>query len=67
MRRLDTVATGFSLGVSSRGVLLGPLFGCGQRGVLVGLPLLGDVVGERVVGVGRGEQSLDGEQDSADL
>lgn len=43
--------------------LLGRLNRCG----LVVLPALGNVVGERVVGVGSTEEGLDREEDSADL
>lgn len=35
--------------------------------LLVLLVVFGDVVGERIVWVGRGEQSLDGEQDGSNL
>jgi hypothetical protein len=47
--------------------LLGPLSGSLDGSVLVLFPSLGDVVGERVIGVGRTEQSLDRKQDSANL
>jgi hypothetical protein len=36
-------------------------------GGLILLPALGDVGGERVVGVGGAEEGLDGEEDGADL
>lgn len=43
--------------------LLGRLDG---RGLVI-LPALGNVVGERVIGIGSAEESLDREEDSADL
>jgi hypothetical protein len=43
--------------------LLGGLNG---RGLVI-LPALGNVVGERVVGIGSTEEGLDREEDSADL
>lgn len=49
------------------GVLLGPELGLGDGRVLVLLPSLGDVIRERVVGVGRAEERLDGQQDRPDL
>lgn len=52
---------------SRLGILLSPLSGSLDSGVLVLFPSLGDVVGERVIGVGCTEQGLDGKQDSADL
>lgn len=53
--------------VSSLGVLLRPLLSCGDGLCLILLPRLGNVVGERIVWVGCAEQSLDGEEDGADL
>lgn len=49
------------------GVALRPLLGLGDGGLLVLLPRLRNVVGERVVGVRRREERLDREQDRADL
>lgn len=43
--------------------LLGRLDG---RGLVI-LPALGNVVGERVIGIGSAEEGLDREEDSADL
>jgi len=51
----------------ARGILLRPLLGRGDGGILVLLPALGHVVGERVVRVGGAEEGLDGEEDCADL
>ena len=48
-------------------MLLRPLTSCLDSGILVLLPLLRDVVGERVVGVRSTKQSLDGEENGADL
>ena len=49
------------------GVLLGPLASSLYGGVLVFFPPLSNVVRQRVVGVWRSEQCLDGEEDGADL
>ena len=46
---------------SRLGILLSPLSGSLNGSILVLFPSLGDVVGERVVGVGCTEQGLDGE------
>lgn len=48
-------------------VFLGPVPGVSDGLGLVELPQFGDVVGERVVRVGGGEQRLDRQQHSADL
>ena len=48
-------------------VLLGPLAAHALRVLLVLLVVLRDICRERVVGVRRGEESLDREQDGADL
>lgn len=48
-------------------VLLRPLPGGGNGGLLVLLPTLGDVGGEGVVGVGGAQEGLDGQQDGPDL
>jgi hypothetical protein len=68
-RQKDSSLTDWFVGRSGSGlsILLGPLSGSLDGSVLVLFPSLGDVVGERVIGVGRTEQSLDGKQDSADL
>lgn len=57
----------FLLRRSGCGVLLGPLAGGRDGGLLVLLPGLGDLGSERVIGVGRTEERLDGEEDGADL
>lgn len=49
------------------GVGLSPLAGSGNGSVLVFLPALGDVVGERIVGVGGTEERLNREKDGTDL
>jgi hypothetical protein len=49
------------------GILLGPFSGSLDGSVLILFPSLGDVVGERVIGIGCTEQSLNGKQDGADL
>lgn len=46
---------------------LSPLAGSGNGSVLVFLPALGDVVGERIVGVGGTEERLNREKDGTDL
>jgi hypothetical protein len=71
-RKIGTTSTGLSFHLninhaSSLSILLGPLSGSLNGGILVLFPSLGDVVGERVVGVRCTEQSLNGEQDSANL
>jgi len=48
-------------------ILLGPLSGSLDSGVLVLFPSLSDVVGERVIGVGCTEESLNRKQDGTDL
>lgn len=48
-------------------VLLGPLAAHALRVLLVLLVVLRDVCCERIVGVGRGKEGLDREQDGADL
>ena len=62
-RRLHPQPTAYDL----RRPLAGPLLGLCNGSLLVLLPCLGDVVGERVVGVGRAEERLDREEDGADL
>lgn len=44
-----------------------PLPSCLNGSGLVVLPALGNIVGERVVGIGSTEEGLDREEDSADL
>ncbi len=51
----------------SHGVRLGPLLGVPDGLGLVDLPQLCDVVGQGVVGVGGGQEGLDGQQHRADL
>lgn len=46
----------------SFGVFDSELFGLGFGSLLVGLPLLGGLVIERVIGVGLSKQALDGKQ-----
>jgi hypothetical protein len=53
--------------VSSLCVLLGPLLGCGNSLSLVLLPCLRNIVGEGVVGVRGAKESLNGEQNGANL
>jgi hypothetical protein len=48
-------------------ILLCPFLSRGDGLGLVFFPCLGDIVGERVVWVWRAEESLDGEEDGADL
>lgn len=50
-----------------RGVLARPLFRLHDGLDLVRLPHLGDVVRQRIVGIGAAQQRLDGEQHRADL
>lgn len=52
---------------SCLGILLSPLSSSLNGSVLVFFPSLGDIVGERVVGVGCTKQGLNGEQDGTDL
>ena len=49
------------------GEVSGPVLGVPDGLCLVDLPELGDVVGQRVVGVGRREEGLDREEHGADL
>lgn len=51
----------------SFGVLDSEVFGLGLGSLLVGLPLLGGLVIEGIIGVGLGEEALDGEQDGLHL
>lgn len=52
---------------SSHRVGASPLLGgLNGRGLVI-LPALGNIVGERVVGIGSTEEGLDREEDSADL
>lgn len=71
-RRYEAILTGLSkdmaISLPSRlSILLGPL-SCGLNGgILILFPSLGNIVGERVIGVGCTEQGLNGEKDSTDL
>lgn len=49
------------------GISLSPFPGSGDGSVLVLLPALGNVVGKRIVRVGRTKQGLNGKQDGSDL
>lgn len=71
-RKMEAILTGLSNDVtislpSRLSILLGPLPCSLNSSILVLFPSLGDIVGERVVGVGCTEQSLNGEQDGTNL
>lgn len=71
-RKIEAILTGLSndmdISLPSRlSILLGPLPRGLNGSVLVLFPSLGDIVGERVIGIGCTEQGLDGEQDSTNL
>lgn len=53
--------------VSRLGILGCPFLGRGNRGLFVLLPALCDVGSKRVVGVGRAEKGLDGQQNCSNL
>jgi hypothetical protein len=48
-------------------IFCSPVTSCLDGGILILLPPSCDVVGERIVRVGRAEEGLDGEEDRANL